>query len=162
MFSLEDSPVGEWRPEELAAVFQHQWSAPVLLDLGRLSVARSSKLVSVSAAQGLLLKSYRDLFFHPCPPVELLVLAKDFAKAHEQGPDSPLPREIALALYYTSIFTAWVRLGDRISALGDRALADAAAWIIAQTWVDEPTKELFRAGIGRLTGNNAKGGTVTP
>jgi len=150
LLALEESSEGDWRPEELGAVFQHQWSAPVAFDLTVLGSSAAGKMRTLSDAQGLLLKSYRDLLLHPCPPLELLVLTKEFAKAHQANPGSPLPREVSLALYYTAIFSAWVRLGQRISTLDDLALGEAAECMLAQPWVDEPTKALFREGLERL------------
>ena len=76
----------------------------------------------MSEAQGLLLKSFADLFHHPAPVIELLELAKDFAKANMDHPESGLPGEIAATLYYTSIAAALVRLDARISQLADADL----------------------------------------
>ena len=150
LLALEESSEGDWLPEELGALFQHQWSAPVAFDLAVLGSSVAAKMRTLSESQGLLLKSYRDLFLHPCPPLELLVLTKEFAKAHQGNPESPLPREISLALYYTAIFSAWIQLGQRISALDDLALRQAAECMLAQPWMDEPTKALFREGLERL------------
>src|SRR5208283_5425908 len=71
-----------WRPDELTAIFRHQMSAPVLVDLGGFDPTTAARLKTLSDAQGLLLKSFSDLFHHPSPPLELLRLAKDFAKAN--------------------------------------------------------------------------------
>jgi hypothetical protein len=138
-----------WRPEEMGAVFAHQWSATVEFELGGLRPPAAQRLASLSAAQGLLVRSFGDLFRHPCPPLELLVLTKDYAKRLLDSDDSPLPREIALALYYTSILVARDRLGQRISALDEAGLAKGVDWLVVQDWVDAETKELLRAGLER-------------
>src|SRR5215469_13647118 len=113
----EHSPL--WRPDELAAMFRHQMSAPVLMDLGSFDPRTANQLKALTAAQGLLLSSFADLFNHANPPIQLLQLVKDFAKANLDHPESGLPREIATALYYASIAAALVRLGKRISQLPD-------------------------------------------
>jgi hypothetical protein len=77
-----------WRPEDLAAMFRHQMSAPILVDLGSFDVRTAARLTTLSQAQGLLLKSFSDLFQHPAPPVELLELVKNFAKANVDHPEA--------------------------------------------------------------------------
>ena len=69
----------DWRPEDLAAIFTHQLSVPITYDLSHLSPARTQQLCSLASSQGLLLKSFADLFLHPHPPLELLELTKAFA-----------------------------------------------------------------------------------
>src|ERR1700749_2217776 len=75
-----DEPARLWRPEELAALVKHQMSAPVLVDRGGFDTFTAARLKTLSEAQGLVLKSFSDLFHHPAPPIELLELVKNFAK----------------------------------------------------------------------------------
>ena len=102
---------------------------------------------TLSEAQGLLLKSFADLFHHPAPPIELLELVKDFAKANLDHPESGLPGEIAAALYYTSIAAALVRLDARISQLPDADLQRGLRWTMEQAWLDEKTKGIACPGV---------------
>jgi len=139
-----------WRPEELSAIFRHQMSAPILVDLGGFDPATASRLKNLSEAQCLLLKSFGDLFHHPVPPLELLTLTKDFAKANMDHPESSLPQEVAGALYYTSIATALVRLGARISQLKDADLRRGLNWTKDQPWVDQPTREILDQALQQL------------
>jgi hypothetical protein len=132
-----------WRPEELKAIFQHQMSAPVLVDLGGFDPAVAARLKNLTAAQGLLLSSFLDLFLHENPPVELLVLTKDFAKANMDHPESSLPGEVAAVLYYAAIAAASVRLGERISQLSDGELRRGLTWAGAQTWVEPRIRQLL-------------------
>ncbi len=132
-----------WLPEELAAVFRHQMQAPVLLDLGGFDPGTAVRLKTLSEAQGLILKSFSDLFHHPSPPLELLRLTKDFAKANLDHSESGLPSEIVSVLYYTSIAVALVRLDTRISQLKDADLRRGLLWARDQAWVDEETKALL-------------------
>src|SRR5579862_4558949 len=81
-----------WQPEELAAMFRHQMSAPVLMDLGSFDPRTANQLKALTAAQGLLLSSFADLFNHANPPIQLLQMVKDFAKANLDHPESGLPR----------------------------------------------------------------------
>jgi hypothetical protein len=140
-----------WRPEELSAIFRHQMSAPILVDLGGFDPATAMRLKTLSEAQSLLLKSFSDLFHHPVPPLELLTLTKDFAKANMDHPESSLPQEVAAALYYTSIATAVVRLDARISQLKDAELQRGFLWAKDQPWVDDPTKELLDQALKKIS-----------
>ena len=141
-----------WRPEELAAIFRHQMAAPVMVDLTRFDSQTASRLRMQGEAQGLLLKSFGDLFHHPAPPVELLEVIKDFAKANLDHPESGLPDEIATTLYYTSIATALVRLGERITQLPDADLQRGLRWAMAQPWLDAATKELLGQALALVSG----------
>jgi len=141
-----------WRPDELAAIFKHQVSAPMLVDLGGFDPRTAEQLKLVSEAQGLLLKSFSDLFQHPAPPVELLELVKDYAKANLDHPESGLPAEIASALYYMSIAAALARRDARISKLPDADLRRGLAWTREQAWLDEATKELLDRALDKIPG----------
>jgi hypothetical protein len=147
-----------WRPEELAAIFRHQMSAPMAVDLGTLDTRTAACLRTVSEAQGLLLKSFGDLFQHPAPVLELLEMVKEFAKANVDHPESGLPGEIATALYYTSIAAALVRLDKRISNLSDADLQAGLRGTMAQNWLDEPTRALLAQAVGKIAGAPKGGG----
>ena len=140
-----------WRPDELGAIFRHQMSAPVLVDLGGFDPGTASRLKSLSDAQCLLLKSFADLFHHPAPPRELLELTKNFAKANLDHPESALPNEVAAALYYTSIAAALVRLGVRITQLPDAELRRGLLLTKDQAWLDDRTRELLTDAAQKLS-----------
>ena len=139
-----------WHPDELAAIFRHQISTPMVVDLGGFDPRTAARLKLVSEAQGLLLKSFADLFHHPSPPMELLGLVKDFAKANLDHPESGLPVEIASALYYTSIASALVRRDTRISKLSDADLQRGLSWTREQTWLDEKTRDLAAQALEKI------------
>ena len=144
-------------PGEPGAVLRHLLAAPVPLDLSALTAASAGKIRNWADSQGLLLKSFGDLFAHPHPLVELLELVKEFAKEHRTDAESPLPREVATVLYYASIAVALVRCGHRITRHDDATLRQGFQWGIDQAWVDEPVRNLLREGLARLVGEeNAK------
>jgi hypothetical protein len=147
--SDESSPL--WRADELAALFRHQMSAPVLMDLGSFDPRTAEQLETLTAAQGLLLSSFADLFDHPAPPLALLQLVKDFAKANRDHPESGLPREIATALYFASIAAALVRLDKRISQLPEAELQRGLRWTQEQRWLDEKTRALLDDALKKLS-----------
>ncbi|MGA2175336.1 MAG: hypothetical protein ABSH38_10180 [Verrucomicrobiota bacterium] len=140
-----------WRTDELGAIFRHQLSAPILVDLGGFDPATAGRLKTLSNAQSLLLKSFLELFLHPVPPVELLTLTKEFAKTNMDHPDSILPKEVAAVLYYTSIAAGLVRLDQRISQLNDAELRRGFTWAKDQRWVDPPIQQLLAQGLQKLS-----------
>jgi hypothetical protein len=146
----ESSPL--WGADELAALFRHQMSAPMLMDLGSFDPRTAEQLKTMAAAQGLLLSSFSDLFNHPAPPLPLLQMVKDFAKANMDHPGSGLPREIATVLYYTSIAAALLRLDARISQLPDADLLRGLRKVQEQKWLDAPTKTLLDGALKKLSG----------
>ncbi|MEI6392299.1 MAG: hypothetical protein WCT12_14490 [Verrucomicrobiota bacterium] len=149
-----------WRPDELGAIFRHQMSAPVMVDLSGFDAATAVRLKTLSEAQGLLLKSFAELLHHPSPPVELLKLTKDFAKLNLDHSQSTLPTEIAGALYYTSIAAALVRLDMRISQLTDADLRRGLLWARQQAWIDEATKGLLDQALDKLAQDGSGGETA--
>jgi hypothetical protein len=147
-----------WRADELAAIFRHQISTPMLVDLGGFDSRAAAHLKRISEAHGLLLKSFADLFHHPSPPAELLEVVKDFAKANLDHPESGLPSEIASALYYLSIASALVHLNLRISKLPDADLRQGLRWTQEQAWLDDKTRALLAQAIGQLAGGQKGAG----
>ncbi len=142
-----------WRADELAAIFRHQIACPMLVDLGGFDPRTAARLKIVSEAQGLLLKSFSDLLHHSAPPLELLNLVKDFAKANMDQPASGLPPEIAAALYYASIASALVHLDERISRLSAADLRRGLIWAREQAWLDAATKTLLGRALEKVPGS---------
>ena len=143
-----DAEGGGWGEQELGDILRHQLRAPLLFDLGKLTPAGEVELRQFAHAGGRI-ESFGDLLHHRAPPVELLVLVKEFAKSGRTGHGS-LPREIATLLYYASIAAALVRQGRRITRMEDAGLREGLRWAVGQPWVDEPTRQVLREAIEKL------------
>ena len=156
MLDTDQQSQGLWQPEELGAVLRHQLSSVIQFDVGGLDPGCAGRLRALSDAEGLLVRSFLTLFQHPCPPVELLELTKQFAKACKNHPDSPLPSEVAEVLYLLSIVVAMVRCGRRITALDDRALRQSVTWALTQNWIDPDTRSILQQGLNALAGEETK------
>lgn len=139
-----------WCDEELGAILRHQLTAPMQVDLVNLDRGLAVKVRNLAEAQGLTLKSFGDLLAHPNPPVELLQVTKDFAKACRLSPHSSLPQEIASVLYFASIAAALVRCRRRITGLSNDALAEGLNWVLARPWLDAPTRALIEESLQLL------------
>lgn len=153
---IAEDDIGErlWGPEELAAILRHQMTAPLHVDLTRMGGA-AGRLCGEAEAKGLVLKSFGDLLRHPRPPVALLKLMKDFAKACRIGRGSHLPREIATVIYFASIIVSMTRCSRRITRLDDGALRDAVGWALDQPWLEDITRTVFTEGRRFLAGRGS-------
>jgi hypothetical protein len=161
LLAAGEPPAGLWRPEEMAAIFRHQMAAVLLVDLGGVAppVEDLPPEGGVPAAQGAPCRSFADLLRHPSPPLGLLELVKDFAKANADHPENGLPKEIAAVLYYGCIAAALVRLMARISTLSDAELGRGLRWAVEQPWVDEETKQLLARALAGMTRAEAPDGS---
>ena len=147
--ALEDHP--PYCREELGPILRHQLSATIEFDLRSLDPG-SQRLLRAAAACGDRdgIQTFGDLFFHEHPPIQLLQLTKDFAKNHLNHPDSPLPPEIAVVLYYGSIIAALVRLNRSLSWLTPADLARGLVQMLSLPWLDDDLRRLFQQGLARL------------
>lgn len=141
---------GPAETHDLAAVLRHVLTAPVWSETGDLAPVLVDRLRSVGGDNGLIRKSFLDLLQHPNPGLDLLVIVKEYAKHNRIDPDSPLPREVAIVLYYTVIATALVRCSERISDLENFELSNGWNWVVSLPWVDTELKTLCRAASTAL------------
>jgi hypothetical protein len=132
-----------WEPAEFRAIVEHLLQSPMQFDLAGLEPGVSGKLARLTESQGLLLKSFGDLLRHPLPPLELLELTKEWAKANRECPESSLPPEVVSVLYYACIAAALARLGKRITKLSDAQLQTGFAWSASQPWAGDELNQLF-------------------
>ena len=128
-----------------AIILRHQLEAPLADELSSPIAGVQSEPVAIDPG----IKTFADLFSNANPPIELLKRAKDFAKACRTNPEL-LPPPVATVLYYAAIVAARLRLKQSITQLADTDLRVGLEWAIAQNWVDEKTKELFKKGLGAL------------
>jgi hypothetical protein len=136
----------DWTPQELQEMLHHQLAAPLHLSLGPLSGEVAQEINKAGPAIDPLL-TLGQLLHHPRPPVGLLRLVKRFAKLCRSDRENPLPPEIVMLLYYTSITAALVKAKQSISGLTPVALKRGLSWLSSQSWVDEQTRSLLKEGL---------------
>jgi len=140
----------DWTPAELAAALDEQLAVPIEFELSSLKPAQANRLRLRAAAHGLVLKSLGDLLLHHRPPLELLVMAKDYFKANTARPRAGFSAEVARTLYYLTLATAWLRHRTRISTLDDARLVAGLDWVLQQEWVAEKLRALAAAAATDL------------
>ena len=131
-----------WTADELQAALMEHISTPLQFELGALGGAEAGIVRARAEAHGLVLRSLLELFQHPHPPLELLIMAKDFFKANSAHPQPGLPADVARTLYYLAIGIAWLRHQKRISSLSDAQVTAALDWVVQQSWVEEVIRAL--------------------
>lgn len=149
MLDLQADRQGPWEPGELGQILQHQLAAAVESDLLGADQGWAEKLRRQCAVEPPI-RTFKDLLHHPAPPVELLRLTKQYAKASRGHSDSPLPDEVASVLYVLSIAVALAKCGRRITRLSDDGLRLSLDWALEQSWVDPSTRGLLEQGRNSL------------
>jgi hypothetical protein len=145
IMGLQETTPETWSDKDLPALLRHQMSAPLEFDLRSLALGKSesdAREKTVSAAAASRIKTFRDLFEHPQPPLALLKWGKDFFK-QQAGPSARRrpDQEVAYLVYLLCIVTARVRLGTRITELTDAELLKGLTWALRRNWLDATTRE---------------------
>jgi hypothetical protein len=135
MLGVDGAAPPAWEPQDLAAVLRHL-----------LAAAPAAELPAGGPAVADRVGSFGELLRQPHPPVELLVLTKDFAKASREDAAGALPKDVATVLYFAAIVVARRRCGGRITRLSDGEVRAGVEWVLAQPWVDGAARALFEEG----------------
>ncbi len=145
-----DADHASWSEDDLKAIFGHQWSTPLSVDLGGLDESQADRVKMLATAKGLVLRSFGDLLRHPNPPVALLKLTKEFAKRSLYSPCPAIPHDVARVLYFTSIAAALDHCKCRISTLSDDDIATGITWALSCEWITDGARRVLRAGLSAI------------
>ena len=147
LMTPDASKLPGWGDDDLAAMLRHQLQAPLQFDLTASETVTDAGWTTTTTTLTNCPRTFGELFSHAEPPLELLKLVKDYAKIVETALNNPLPKEISMVLYFTSILLAKVRCGKRISSVSDDKIRQGGQWIIAQAWVDDRLRDVVRAAL---------------
>jgi hypothetical protein len=131
----------DWKFEELGTVWSHQLDAPLEYELGGLSA---------DVEDLMAFRTFRTLLHDAKPPLDLLALVKFYAKTHGQSKDGLLPREIANALYFTTLAAGIVCHGRILGPLTPQAVEKGLRWCSQQPWLDGESRSLMAKTLVRL------------
>lgn len=148
MLQPDDEARGAWQPQDLAALWRHQLATTIAFDLAGTSAELAELFHRIAPPAGIV--TFGDLLRHTAPPVSLLEVVKQFAKAHYRNHESPLPQEISMTLYYATLSAAWVRHGQRITRLADESFRGGVEKVLACPWLDAETRQLLVEGKWKL------------
>ncbi|MCX6928561.1 MAG: hypothetical protein NT154_35930 [Verrucomicrobia bacterium] len=145
--------VHEWKEQDLPAMLQHQFAAPLDFDLRSQELAGGearSREKTLTGAAGVRIETFGDLLTHPAPPLELLKLAKEFFKWRTQACKKDSPEWRIAYLFYLLTLLAAGKHASRLSSLSPRALLTGAKWALEQSWIDPQTRQFIVAACERL------------
>ncbi len=139
-----------WCAEDLGPILRMELDEPLSVDLADMKPLRAERLRRLCEAHHLTIRSIADVLLHPHPPVDFLILFKQYLKAHRHDPASDKPPEVAWVLYLACIVAAMLRCQRQITMLTPEALRGHLRWALAQTWIDPRLAALLREGLEHL------------
>ncbi len=148
-----DAP--SWSEGDLKAIFGHQWSTPLAVDLSGLDATLADRVALLASSHGLVLNSFGDLLGHPNPPLALLELTKEFAKRSLYSPCPSIPHDVARVLYFTSIAAALGHCQRKITTLDNAEVATGIKWALACDWLTDDAKAVLESGLEALRNEKA-------
>jgi hypothetical protein len=149
LFSIGMGHFAGWDDMELSRMLQQQLHSPMLGTLKPRGSEIFDLLMEAHSPGSRLPETMGELLTQPDPPLELLRLAKDFAKSPDAA-ENPLPAAIAQAIYISAIAAALARHGERISATDDWKLRASFQWVEDQPWIDKSLRSLATTAIAKL------------
>lgn len=130
---------------------------PLPMSLGPADPAVTEKIVVAARQQHVLIESLWQLFLAPRPPLDLLVLVRDFAKRHLASKTSPLSADDARLIYLAAIASAFVGSNERITSLGDKDMLQQFHWARKLKQTPAELRDLFARAERNWTAPGAEG-----
>ena len=136
MFRMTSQRDVQWENEELSAMWEHLLAQP---------------LENIPAGHALHQGTAADLLRSMDPPLETLESLKLEYGTYARSLKSPLPTKISTVFYFATIAAALVRHGQRISTSLDAVLREGFDMTLAESFLDENTRELVSAAAAALS-----------
>src|SRR5688572_16329557 len=146
-----------WSEAELCEVVAHQLAAPVVADIKLIGNVQALEAAQLCLAAVPPIASYAALFAHRAPPQRLLALVAEYAQAQIAAPEPLLPARVARRLYFTAAAVARVRCRSTIGDAGQTLVA-GFAWLLAEPWIDEPTRAVLEDAIRLMHSDRQRSG----
>jgi hypothetical protein len=143
ILALDETGKQLWSAGEMQAMWCHQLSAPVDLDLDTVVSVKATELRKSPALAAFAGKTFGQVLSHPAPAFELLQLIKEFAKQTLKDSEERQLREVARALYYAAYAAALIRCGKGLGSMSGEELLPGFDWALNQPWIDTTTRLLF-------------------
>ena len=140
---MDDDATDLWSPAEMKAMWCHQLTTLIDIDLGSVTSVRATALRSTPHLASFQGKSFAELFADPAAPIELLELTKEFAKETLKQTEEKQLKEIASALYYAAYAAGLLRFGKLIGSMSEAELGPGFNWAIKLHWLDNETRRLI-------------------
>jgi hypothetical protein len=142
ILTVDDTAANLWTPEEMQAMWRHQYSAPIDVDLDSVVSVQATQLRKCPSIAEFRSKTFAEVLTHVSPPIELLKLIKEFAKQTLQNAEERQLKSIASALYYASYAAGLMRHRQQIGSMSFDELRPGFDWMLDQPWMDPQTRKL--------------------
>lgn len=136
LLGLERTAEGSAAESDGEGALARALAAPLVERLSNTKADWATAMEALCAEQKPPIRTVRDLLLHPSPPVGVLIMLKNAAKASRARPDGPLPDRAATALYLAAIGVAWYRCHEVITTLDIHGLPEKLNWAADQAWND--------------------------
>jgi hypothetical protein len=140
----------DWHADEMGAVFSHLWQADLADELAALGPGVSTRASHLAESHDPPIRTLGDLMQSPSPPVELLDMAREFAKACNRRRRFSLPPDVSAALYYLCIGAAAARCRRWITRLPAAEVRGGLQWVLSRDWLPPCARELAAEALKRL------------
>ncbi len=139
LMGMEEKVESLWREDELHAVYAHQLSTPIVVDL---QLARDASDPT----------TFGDVLFGVASDLTAIRAIKQFAKEQTLAGQQPtLPKSVAGVLYICSIAAALVHLEEAITTLSDDDFRSKLEWCLNQPWLDGRSRQLISSTIKSIS-----------
>lgn len=139
-FQLAAEDAVTWNDRDLASLLRHQLNLP-LSHLASLVLPAESSNLEVDNSQPCATLS--ELFAATNPSVSILRQVKDVCKLLARSSDAPIPKEVAIVLYYAAIATTLLRTNESISTSSSESLSEGLFRVLAIPWCTPELRRLF-------------------
>ncbi|MBI1371343.1 MAG: hypothetical protein GC159_01085 [Phycisphaera sp.] len=137
-----------WSEEQLAAELAALLESPIGVIAGG-DPRAESHVTDLAERHDPLLRYVVDMIRNPHPPVQLLEMAKGFAKYSYRNRNET-PKPVWLVFYYLVIVVALLRRDKRITSLKHHALRRGVAFSASEPWIDPETSVVLQEGLTLL------------
>ena len=150
LFTGKEGVPCAFAPAELGELLAHQLRSNILAALAEEQGAATRMLSLIATAlKGAKLSTFAELFDHPQPPETALSAVRAYVKRLTESAADGVPIEGARVLEVLGEPRAHHSSREiRSGIAATRTSSHLARWCLAQTWLDEPTRERIRQRLG--------------
>ncbi|MBI1371342.1 MAG: hypothetical protein GC159_01080 [Phycisphaera sp.] len=134
-----------WTYGQLRDAYRQMLMAPIQHISRRLRGTEQHVAILANQASPPI-KTFADLVRHSKPPLHLLDLAKNFAKAAFHTSTS-IPAASSLMLYYLVICVAFLRYDKKITSLAEEQLRENIVDRLSEPWIDAGTQQILTQAL---------------
>ena len=153
LFLLEADSDAEWAEADLALMWRHLLSRPVLLECELSDLDMEPFDHTAGSSRKGEIASFAEILFGEVLNAESVEWVRCYAKEHLNG-DSDLPRVITTVLYYCAVARVRGLQSRSATRLSYQEQLEGLDWCLGQSWIDGQTESLLRRARESLANSN--------